>query len=211
MNGSGAHAAIESEITRLAGAADFAGLVTLAEEFELELQHTEVPTAVSVGVYKVHLLAYMLTEQLDSARFLWKRIPAELKGGDAELRALWAIGTAMWQKDHAGMMAALSAHAWSPPLVAQLASALLSAQLERSFAALGRAYSSIPAAKLAAKLGVPVSKVEELAAAHSWTADAVTGALKPMQPEPEAQPASGQADQLQRLTEYVAHLEQTVA
>ena len=142
-----------------------------------------MPTAVSVGVYKVHLLAYMLTEQLDSARFLWKRIPAELKGGDAELRALWAIGTAMWQKDHAGMMAALSAHAWSPPLVAQLASALLSAQLERSFAALG-AYSSIPAAKLAAKLGVPVAKVEELAAAHSWTADAVTGALKPCSPSP---------------------------
>ena len=30
-------------------------------------------------------------------------------------------------------------------------------------------------------------------------------------PYSKAQPASGQADQLQRLTEYVAHLEQTVA
>ena len=48
----------------------------------------------------MHLAAYLLRDELDSARFLWKRLPTEAKA-DPELQAMWAVGTAMWRHKHA--------------------------------------------------------------------------------------------------------------
>ena len=50
-------------------------------------------------------MAYLLRDELDSARFLWKRLPNEVKA-DPELQAMWAVGTAMWQQKHAEVGAA---------------------------------------------------------------------------------------------------------
>ena len=81
--------------------------------------------------------------------------------------------------------------------------------LKRSFTQIGAAYATVSAESLAEKLGVPVAKVHEFASAAGWTADAVSGFYKPLQPESDKQ-QSVKLEQLQKLTNYVAHLEQEV-
>ena len=105
-------------IEQLAAGEDAAALVEYCEQFELDLGHVELAPAASLGVYKVHLAAYLMCESLDDARFLWKRVPAEQR--DAEFTALWAIGKAMWAKDYAATQAAIGACAWTPPLLSGL-------------------------------------------------------------------------------------------
>ena len=101
---------IEAEITALSAAgSDISSLVTYCEQFELNLGHQGLAPAASNGVYKVHLAAHLMCEQLDEARFLWKRVPGEQRDQDPEFVALWAVGKAMWVKDMAGAQAAMAA------------------------------------------------------------------------------------------------------
>lgn len=61
----------------------------------LQMVHASLELAVSCGVYKAQLVAYLTARNLDAARFLWKRLPAASKAADGELASLWAIGKAM--------------------------------------------------------------------------------------------------------------------
>ena len=147
----------------------------------------------------MHLAAYLLRDELDSARFLWKRLPTEAKA-DPELQAMWAVGVAMWQHKHAEVHAKAAAFAWSSPFVAPLMATLQAQYLQRIFAQLGVAYATVSAQSLATKLGVPAARVHELANAAGWTADAVSGAYKPVQPEGENQHTATLAQQNLALT-----------
>eukprot|EP00966_Prymnesium_polylepis_P249255 5762550-Prymnesium_polylepis.2 len=77
-----------AEIEKLINANDIAGTAALCESFELDLCHSDETQPISLTVYKVHLLAYLLTNQVNAARFLWKRLAPEIRA-DAELAALW--------------------------------------------------------------------------------------------------------------------------
>lgn len=50
----------------------------------------------------------------NSARFLWKTIPAAIKEGRPELVAAWKIGQKLWTRDYAGVHEALREYEWSP-------------------------------------------------------------------------------------------------
>jgi hypothetical protein len=126
-------------------------LVSFCEQFELDMGHTDLAPAASLGVYKMHLAAYLMCERLEDARFLWKRVPAEAR--DPELVALWEIGKAMWGKDIAAAQAAMVAHAWTQPLLSALLERMQRTHLERSFAQCARAYSQVSAEHLARTLG----------------------------------------------------------
>ena len=102
-----------------------------------------------------------------------------------------------------------AAFAWSDPFVAPLMASLQAQYLQRIFTQLGVAYATVSAESLAAKLGVPAARVRELANAAGWTADAVSGAYKPVQPEGEGQ-HTVKLEQLQTLTSYISHLEQEI-
>ena len=142
-----------ARIEQLATGADTSALVAFLEQFELDLGHAALAPATSLSVYKVHLAAYLMCEQLDDARFLWKRLPAEPRDADAEICALWAIGKAMWIKDIAGAQAAMGAYQWTPTLLSGLLERMRGEHLQRSFAQCGRAYSLVSADHLASTLG----------------------------------------------------------
>lgn len=50
----------------------------------------------------------------NSARFLWKTIPAAIKESRPEVDAAWKIVQKLWTRDHAGVHRALSEYNWSP-------------------------------------------------------------------------------------------------
>jgi len=197
-----------AEIEKLVSAGDLAGTAALCESFELDLCHSDETQPISLTVYKVHLLAYLLTNQVNAARFLWKRLPAEIRA-DAELAALWEVGKQKWQKQPAGVQQALRAYSWSQPLVASLASKLQEDVLDATFKAIGAAYSLISVPVLAQSLGVPEATAHELAGAAGWRLNAESGFYTPVAPPNDVQRRTNLA-QLQALTDFVAHVEYEV-
>lgn len=151
--------AVMQALAQLAAGDDTAALVAFCEKFEVtDLGHLSLEPATSFAVYKVHLAAYLMCEQLNDARFLWKRMPAEQRDADAELVAIWNIGKAMWAKDIAGAQAAMGAYSWAPPLLSGLLERMQREHLQRSFGHCARAYSLISAEHLAQTLGARLSR-----------------------------------------------------
>lgn len=130
--------------------------------FELDLGHIELSVEASLFVFKIHLAAYLLLEQLDNARFLWKRLPTEPRDADPELCALWAVGKAMWVKDHAGMQSAITAFSWSPPLLEMMMQRLQREHLSRCFAQAVCAYSLVSAESLSQTIGAQRAPLDGL-------------------------------------------------
>eukprot|EP01102_Stenamoeba_stenopodia_P009437 TRINITY_DN277_c0_g1_i2.p1 TRINITY_DN277_c0_g1~~TRINITY_DN277_c0_g1_i2.p1 ORF type:complete len:140 (-),score=34.14 TRINITY_DN277_c0_g1_i2:250-669(-) len=89
-----------------------------AKELELNEFEFAAQDQVPVQFYGVHLLTYLALNDLNNARFLWKRIPADIKKGDTpvarELNAIWNIGKGMWAKNYSNVYkAAASELPWS--------------------------------------------------------------------------------------------------
>ena len=47
-----------------------------------------------------------------AAKFLWKRIPENIKADHPELQKIWTVGTALWERNLPGAYAALN-QTWS--------------------------------------------------------------------------------------------------
>ena len=103
----------------------------------------------------------------------------------------------------------MAAHSWSPPVVQSLVARMQREHLEQSFVQAAKAYRHVSAAHLAQILGVPVAKIDELAAAANWPTDAESGAYRPCAPDVDDAPPM-MMEQLGRLTNYVAHIEREV-
>lgn len=153
------------------------------EEVELDLLHADLPPATSMGVFKVQMAAYLLAEALDSARFLWKRLPAAARDADAELCAIWAVGRAMWAKDHAGVQAALAGFGWSPQLIGPMMARLQAEQLEAAFMQY-TAYSLVSPAKLSAGLGARAPRPPRPRAVARPVCRALCPPARPIPPRP---------------------------
>lgn len=48
-----------------------------------------------------------------NAKYLWKRIPANVKSSNAELAQIWAVGQNMWQRDLPAVYKTLNSTTWS--------------------------------------------------------------------------------------------------
>ena len=145
--------AVEATIAGLAAGDDLGALVSYLEELELDMGHAGLAVDASLGIYKVQLAAYLLAGQLDNARFLWKRIPVPQRETEPELSAIWAVGKAMWAKDHAATQGAITGFSWSPPLMGLLMERLHREHLKRCFIETAQAYSTISAEALSRQLG----------------------------------------------------------
>ena len=55
-----------AELEKLVTAGDLTGTAALCESFELDLCHSEETQPISLAVYKVHMLSYMLTDQINA-------------------------------------------------------------------------------------------------------------------------------------------------
>ena len=143
----------EAELAALATGESIHALATYCETFELDLKHVDLSADVSLSIYKVHLAAYLLCNQLENARFLWKRVEPSMRDADPEFCALWAVGKAMWAKDHAATQSAITGFSWSPPLMGTLMERLQREHLKRCFDDSVAVYSMVSASSLSATLG----------------------------------------------------------
>uniref|UniRef100_A0A8C4KBM6 COP9 signalosome complex subunit 8 n=1 Tax=Dromaius novaehollandiae TaxID=8790 RepID=A0A8C4KBM6_DRONO len=171
-------------------------------------------------VYGQLLALYLLHNDMNNARYLWKRIPPAIKSANAELGAVWSVGQRIWQRDFPGIYTTISAHQWSET-IQPIMEALRDATRRRAFGLVSQAYTSIVADDFAAFVGLPVEEAVKGVLEQGWQADSSTRMVMPKKPgvleacfnrfipssETAPVPPIPNEQQLARLTDYVAFLE----
>ncbi|EDL40090.1 COP9 (constitutive photomorphogenic) homolog, subunit 8 (Arabidopsis thaliana), isoform CRA_c [Mus musculus] len=180
---------------------------------QCENQELEAPGGIATPpVYGQLLALYLL--QNDIQQFLFQ--------ANSELGGIWSVGQRIWQRDFPGIYTTINAHQWSET-VQPIMEALRDATRRRAFALVSQAYTSIIADDFAAFVGLPVEEAVKGVLEQGWQADSTTRMVLPRKPasgtldvslnrfiplsEPAPVPPIPNEQQLARLTDYVAFLE----
>ncbi|XP_062907878.1 COP9 signalosome complex subunit 8 [Mobula hypostoma] len=174
---------------------------------QCETQELEAPGGIATPqVYGQLLALYLLHNDMNTARYLWKRIPQAIKTANPELGAIWSVGQRVWQRDFPGIYSVISSHQWSDT-IQPIMEELRDATRRRAFGLVAQAYTSISADDLAAFVGLPVEDAVKAVLEQGWQADPSTRMVVPKKTEPPPVPQIPNEQQLARLTDYVAFLE----
>uniref|UniRef100_A0A9J7YAI4 COP9 signalosome complex subunit 8 n=1 Tax=Cyprinus carpio carpio TaxID=630221 RepID=A0A9J7YAI4_CYPCA len=172
---------------------------------QFETQELEAPGGIATPqVYSQLLVLYLLNNDMNNARYLWKRIPQAIKTANPELAAIWAVGQRIWQRDFPGIYTAIDAYQWSESILPVM-EALRESTRRRAYGLVAQAYTSISAEDFAAFVGYSVE--EAVKVSHGWQADPNTRMIMPQKPDPPPVSLVPNEQQLARLTDYVAFLE----
>ncbi|XP_061027050.1 COP9 signalosome complex subunit 8-like [Eubalaena glacialis] len=188
-----------------------------------ENQELEAPGGIATpAVYGQLLGLHLLYNDMNNARYLWKRIPPAIKSANSELGGIWSVGQRTWPRDVPRIYTTISAHPWSET-VQPIMEALRDAARRRAFALVSQAYTSIMADDFAAFVGLPVEEAVKGILEQGWQADSTTRMVMPKKPvagtldvsfsrfiplsEPAPIPPIPNQQQLAKFTDYVAFLE----
>ncbi|KAL6964340.1 COP9 signalosome complex subunit 8 [Sarracenia purpurea var. burkii] len=155
--------------------------------------------------YAIHLLGHIYVDDINSARFLWKSIPSSIKENRPELVAVWKIGQRLWMRDYVGVHEAIQGFNWSQE-TRDLVASFSELYTKKMFELLLSAYSTISIQDTALFLGMNEDDATNYVLQHGWSVDAGSRMLTV---EKQAVVTEQKLDpsKLQRLTEYVFHLE----
>ncbi|KAH6766968.1 COP9 signalosome [Perilla frutescens var. hirtella] len=155
--------------------------------------------------YAIHLIGHIYINDINSARFLWKKIPLSVKESQPEVSAAWKIGQRLWIKDYASVHEAIREFKWSPQCQGIVA-AFSQLYTKRMFELLLSAYSTISIQDTALFLGMNEDDAANYVLQHGWTVD-LTSRMLTVKKQTIATEQKLDPSKLQRLTEYVFHLE----
>ncbi|XP_053554840.1 COP9 signalosome complex subunit 8 isoform X2 [Bombina bombina] len=125
---------------------------------QCEEQELEAPGGVaSPQVYSQLLVLYLLHNDTNNARYLWKRIPPAVRSANSELGAIWEVGQRIWQRDFPGIYSSIASHQWSEN-IQPIMEAVRDATRRRAFGLVSQGYTSISADDFAAFVGLPVEE-----------------------------------------------------
>ncbi|KAL9263430.1 COP9 signalosome complex subunit 8-like protein [Drosera capensis] len=155
--------------------------------------------------FALHLLAHIYADDLNSARFLWKLVPGEVKEGKPEVAAVWRIGQRLWTRDYGGVYDAVRGFEWSGELRGMIA-AFEDKYTRKMFQLLLAAYSTISVQDAALFLGMSEDDATKYTLQEGWLLDSTSGMLT-VKKQPIVSEQKLDSGKLQRLTEYVFHLE----
>ncbi|XVF52530.1 hypothetical protein PTKIN_Ptkin05aG0025800 [Pterospermum kingtungense] len=155
--------------------------------------------------FAIHLLGHIYIDDINSARFLWKSIPPAIKESQPELVAAWKIGQKLWTRDYAGVFEAIRGFDWTQQNRV-LVAAFSELYTKRMFELMLCAYSTISIRDAAQFLGMSEEDATNYVLRQGWTVDPASQMLtvtkQAIVREQKLDPSK-----LQRLTEYVFHLE----
>lgn len=175
---------------------------------ELERAELEAPGGVtSAQNYALLLATYLYQHDLCNAKYLWKRIPSNLKVANPELGRIWAVGQHMWQRDWPAVHVALNAE-WSQD-VSGIMTALKDSVRERAMTLISKAYSSLGLTVFASMTGLSLEDARQAALDRGWSMDG--SMVQPVKVDKEQTNFANEIclteDQLKKLTQFVSFLE----
>lgn len=178
---------------------------------ELEAQELQAEDEPSDKLYAQLLALYILTDDLISAKFLWKRIPAGIKTDNDDLKTIWDIAVNLIRRTPAAVYFLIREREW-PPHVKTIMNRIADRVREQQITLISNAYSDIRVEDLT-KLTGSLNEAEalKLVADLKWTVDPVSQTVRPCKrdrsPRSVDEDRELSQEQLQKLTEYVAFLE----
>ncbi|KAI8876465.1 hypothetical protein K501DRAFT_231989 [Backusella circina FSU 941] len=186
-------------IPELVTAQDYEGLVKFCENFELTAV-TESNNTPITEVYPVYLAAYILTNDLQSAHHLRKRI---LKNNQKtpEIDAIWQVCQSLIQQNYPQVYPSLDGYPWSQwmqPLVQHIVEKTRDYVLEM----MATVYTSIQLAQASTLFGLPEQEVVDVLVGRGWKLN--EGVLYPVKPVPTRLASD---NQFERLADVVFNLE----
>lgn len=199
---------LEAQVTDKISAADFVGAIRSAEVLELMTCVNPVTDAQAPVRYARQLMLYLIVDDLDNSRHLWRRIDDGCKAAGTELAAVWEVGKQLWLRTNIVMAYTALEREWSPEL-APLAAALKEAVRQRQFALLSKAYSNLSLATVCAALALTDNDASEYCTSRGWAFDPATGLLVPVKPAPREATFEGMG-QMDFLARQVTFLERTL-
>ena len=99
-----------------------------------------------VDFFSRYLIGFLIINDLDGARHLWRRLPVIFKGDQHEIAAIWLIGKALWDQDMVAVRSTLDRQ-WSARLmglISDLRESIVNTRIQQ----LVKAYSLISVDKL---------------------------------------------------------------
>ena len=128
--------------------------------------------------HTIQFLTYLLLDQIQEARFLWKRIPEALR--TPEISSAYRLFCCLWHREHANFFQEVQAsqEVWSPTS-RPVAEAMVLAVRERVLDLVSQSFLSIPTTELASMMGVDGLTAEQAARDRNWTA-AGDGFIRPV-------------------------------
>lgn len=185
---------------------------------KLEIQELESPGGrASPQVYGQLLAIYLLFNDLISAKFLWKRIPQEIKDANEELSIIWHVGKSMWRKDYAEIYGVIKSCPSWPNHLKNIMNLILDSTRRRAEKLIMRAYSTVHIAQASKLLGLTPDETCQWVAQQNWTFDNATGFItvtKDSNNESNKQTTiavmENRSELIDKLTDYILFLESPV-
>ncbi|KAI8075652.1 COP9 signalosome [Thamnidium elegans] len=181
-------------------AKDYAGLVRRCEELEI---HNAVDASITLEhIYPVYLAACILIDDLQSARYLRKRILAS-NISSPEINAVWSVVTALIKKEYPLVYQNLDSFQWTQymqPLTERIKLKIR----ENMLTLIPKVYSSIEVTQVSNYFGMTDVLLE--LTSRGWQLDESTGILIPAKPDPAPRVATDM-NQFAKLSDIVLNLE----
>lgn len=152
--------------------------------------------------YAVQLLGHLYNNNLEDARFVYKRASSNRKQ-DPQLKAAFATLQHLWNKDYQGFWPLLTTTQWSE-VTLPLVHAIAAKQQQDAVRLVSYAYSTIQPNRLASLTGTSHQEALQLAQSEGWQMNGDVIMVK-RKVQPDTHKAS--QDHLQHLTEFVVQLE----
>ncbi|MCL7044933.1 hypothetical protein MKW94_007399 [Papaver nudicaule] len=194
-----------SPLKEAVAAKSYEKIADICDELMLQVTAQGIIAYQQSWPYAIHLLGHIYVNDINSARFLWKLIPSSVKQNQLEVAAAWKIGQQLWLRDYAGVYEAIRGFHWSPEAQG-LVNSLSEMYTDRMFQLLVSAYSTISVSDAAVFIGMNEEDAANYAAQQGWLVDSASGMLIVKKQQMAKEQKLDQM-KLQRLTEYVFHLE----
>jgi hypothetical protein len=164
------------------------------------------PEGIGVEGYTQLLSLYLATGQICESKFLWKRIPQNMKSSSEELGALWGVGQTLWNKDNRSFHTAVKSFQWSTA-ISPVVDKIVENVRETTLRLFGSVYTCIKIQDAGELLGMDEQEVVSLISSsfNGWRVQ--DGLLYPIEPKTHKIHSISADDQIARLTDYVSVLE----
>lgn len=180
---------------------DYASLAKKLENQELE------SGGASPQVYGQLLAIYLLFNDLISAKFLWKRIPSNVKEENSELSIVWLVGKLLWKRNYTEIYGVInSCPAW-PNHLRNIMNLILESTRARAKALISKAYSSILISEASKLLGLSEENTIKTATESDWSHDRDYLFIKKDESNKGNNKIDGGTELLDKLTHYILFLE----
>src|SRR3989338_98682 len=142
----------DKRIVDIVNTKQFATLLYECETYEVEVLSSQKQSA-STLFYGAFLLGYLINDDLNNCRFLWKRMPNDVKKDD-DVKGIWEVAKQLWNRNYEGAYNSISQLKPTSPQLKELINYFIDQLRQRTLLLISKAYANISTADLMKCLGV---------------------------------------------------------